>query len=46
MPNLKNFIFKVFSQTDEVTYKQLIEKLLSSNIILLIIFFIRVEIMI
>ena len=32
MPNLKNFIFKVFSQTDEVTYKQLIEKLLSSNI--------------
>ena len=32
MPNLKNFIFKVFSQTDEVIYKQLIEKLLSSNI--------------
>ena len=32
MPNLKNFIFKVFSRTDEATYKQLIEKILSSNI--------------
>ena len=32
MPNLKNFIFKVKSEIDEETYKQLIEKLLLSNI--------------
>ena len=32
MPNLKNFIFKVKSEIDEETYKQLIVKLLLSNI--------------